>query len=327
MIDLLRAPFRKRSLAELLYALLGFPLAIPGFLYAVGMPLLSLGLALTLLGVPLFVVGMRGARGLAGMYRSVARGLLGLDVHTPPKRRRGLGVLQTVKEALTDSMGWRALLYMLIKLPLATLTLAAAATFWGYGIGLLTYPLWWHFLPSQGANGTAKHGIGVAGSLFLDTVPSALSTAIVGLIVLLVAPWVVHGLVTLDRLLIQGLLGATTLTERVRELETSRNQAVDDAAASLRRIERDLHDGTQARLVSLAMKIGLAKEELSGVRGPVDLRPGPDRDRRRPPEREGGPHRSARPGPGHPSAGTRPWPRRGARDAGRAVTRTRRARC
>ncbi len=193
MIDLLRAPFRKRSLAELLYALVGFPLAIPGFLYAVGMPLLSLGLALTLLGVPLFVVGMRGARGLAGMYRSVARGLLGLDVHTPPRRRRGLGVLQTIKEALTDSMGWRALLYMLIKLPLATLTLVAAATFWGYGLGLLTYPLWWHLLPNQGANGTAKHGIGVAGSLFLDTVPSALSTAIVGLIVLLVAPWVVHG--------------------------------------------------------------------------------------------------------------------------------------
>jgi signal transduction histidine kinase len=272
MIDILRAPFRKRSLAELLYALLGFPLAIPGFLYAVGMPLLSLGLALTLLGVPLFVVGMRGARGLAGMYRSVARGLLGLDVTTPPRRRRGLGVLQTIKEALTDSMGWRALLYMLIKFPLAALTLAATAVFWGYGLGLLTYPAWWHLLPtSSGANGTAKHGIGVAGSLFLDTVPSALSTAIVGFIILLIAPWVVHGLVKLDRLLIQGLLGATTLTERVRDLEQSRNQAVDDAAASLRRIERDLHDGTQARLVSLAMKIGLAKEELSGLRGPVDL--------------------------------------------------------
>ena len=272
MIEILRAPFRKRSLAELLYALLGLPLAIPGFLFAIGMPLLSLGLALTLLGVPIFVLGMRGARGLAGMYRSVARGLLGLDVTAPPPRRRGLSVFQTVTEALTDSMGWRALLYMLIKLPLAIVTVAAAAVLWSYGLGLLTYPIWWRLLPTQaGTNGTAKHSIGVAGSVFLDTVPSALSTAIVGLIVLLVAPWVVHGLVTLDRLLIQGLLGATTLTERVRDLELSRNQAIDDAAASLRRIERDLHDGTQARLVSLAMKIGLAKEELSGVRGPVDM--------------------------------------------------------
>jgi signal transduction histidine kinase len=89
--------------------------------------------------------------------------------------------------------------------------------------------------------------------------------------VLMCAPWVVRGLVQLDRLLVSGLLGATTLTERVRDLEHIRTQTVDDAAARLRRIERDLHDGTQARLVALAMKIGLAKEELAGVNGPVDL--------------------------------------------------------
>ena len=53
-------------------------------------------------------------------------------------------------------------------------------------------------------------------------------------------------------------------SERVHELETTRAQVVDDSAARLRTIERDLHDGAQAQLVAVAMKLGLAKEKLGG---------------------------------------------------------------
>ncbi|HEY0719286.1 MAG TPA: histidine kinase [Streptosporangiaceae bacterium] len=62
--------------------------------------------------------------------------------------------------------------------------------------------------------------------------------------------------------------------QRVRELEQSRDHVVDDAAARLRRIERDLHDGPQAQLVAVAMKLGLAREKLAGAvagAGPADL--------------------------------------------------------
>ena len=52
---------------------------------------------------------------------------------------------------------------------------------------------------------------------------------------------------------------------RVRELEQSRAHVVDDSAARLRRIERDLHDGAQAQMVAVAMKLGLAKEKLGGT--------------------------------------------------------------
>jgi signal transduction histidine kinase len=52
---------------------------------------------------------------------------------------------------------------------------------------------------------------------------------------------------------------------RVRELEQSRSHVVDDSAARLRRIERDLHDGAQAQMVAVAMKLGLAKEKLCGT--------------------------------------------------------------
>ena len=62
--------------------------------------------------------------------------------------------------------------------------------------------------------------------------------------------------------------------QRVRELEESRANLVEDSAARLRRIERDLHDGAQAQMVAVAMKLGLAREKLGGAldgTGPADL--------------------------------------------------------
>jgi signal transduction histidine kinase len=55
------------------------------------------------------------------------------------------------------------------------------------------------------------------------------------------------------------------LPQRIRELEQSRARVVDDSVARLRRIERDLHDGAQAQMVAVAMKLGLAREKLGGT--------------------------------------------------------------
>ena len=55
------------------------------------------------------------------------------------------------------------------------------------------------------------------------------------------------------------------LPQRIRELEQSRARVVDDSAARLRLIERDLHDGAQAQMVAVAMKLGLAREKLAGT--------------------------------------------------------------
>jgi signal transduction histidine kinase len=67
------------------------------------------------------------------------------------------------------------------------------------------------------------------------------------------------------------LLTPDAMTTRVRTLEHARAQTLDASAATLRQIERDLHDGTQAQLVALAMRLGLAKEKLAE-------RPGRDLD-------------------------------------------------
>ncbi|MFD4504460.1 sensor histidine kinase [Streptomyces sp. NPDC058457] len=78
-----------------------------------------------------------------------------------------------------------------------------------------------------------------------------------------VLPFVARGLANVDRAMVRGLLSPSDeLERRIAELESDRGVVVDAAAADLRRIERDLHDGAQARLVNLAMGLGLAKEKL-----------------------------------------------------------------
>ncbi|WP_407286953.1 sensor histidine kinase [Streptomyces sp. BP-8] len=76
-------------------------------------------------------------------------------------------------------------------------------------------------------------------------------------------PWVARWLSNVDRAMVRGLLSPSDeLERRIAELESDRVTVTDTAAADLRRIERDLHDGAQARLVALAMGLGLAKEKL-----------------------------------------------------------------
>ncbi|WP_043264927.1 sensor histidine kinase [Streptomyces sp. CT34] len=78
-----------------------------------------------------------------------------------------------------------------------------------------------------------------------------------------VLPWLARWLSNVDRAMVRGLLSPSDeLERRIAELESDRVAVTDTAAADLRRIERDLHDGAQARLVALAMGLGLAKEKL-----------------------------------------------------------------
>ncbi|WP_327168607.1 sensor histidine kinase [Streptomyces subrutilus] len=78
-----------------------------------------------------------------------------------------------------------------------------------------------------------------------------------------VLPYVTRLLANADRAMVRGLLSPSDdLERRIAELESDRTVVVDTSAADLRRIERDLHDGAQARLVALAMGLGLAKEKL-----------------------------------------------------------------
>jgi signal transduction histidine kinase len=90
-----------------------------------------------------------------------------------------------------------------------------------------------------------------------------------GLLLIFVAPWVARGMAQVDTAAARVLLGPTRADE-VRRLAASRAAAVSAADAERRRIERDLHDGTQQRLVSMAMRLGLALATLDDL--PDDAR-------------------------------------------------------
>ncbi|MFF8698325.1 sensor histidine kinase [Streptomyces albidoflavus] len=204
-----------RTWREVAYLLANLPCTIVGFVYAVTLLALGGGLAVTVIGLPLLALALGGARLLGRFERGRARRLLGVRVDEPSRLPRGNGGgLSGVWQALRDPVGWRAMLFSLMRLP------------WG----VLTFSL-----------------------------------TLVGLLVLWpVLPFLVRLLADADRAMVRGLLSPSDeLERRIAELESDRGVVVDTAAADLRRIERDLHDGAQARLVNLAMGLGLAKEKLA----------------------------------------------------------------
>ncbi|MEV3991998.1 sensor domain-containing protein [Streptomyces sp. NPDC049837] len=260
----LRAPFEARTWREFGYLLIGLPLSILYFGLSIAMVSLGAGLVVTFLGIPVLAAALAMCRGFGTVERVRARGLLGVDVAdpSPVRSRSGGGLMGWVGGVLKSGESWRHFLYSLVHMPWAIFAFTVAVVFWTYGWGLLTYPLWrWVFPVYAGVDGLQLYGDGTH-SFYLDSPVEMAVTSLFGLFFVLVTPWVIRALTTVDRLLITGLLSPSRLASRVSELESDRGVVVDTAAADLRRIERDLHDGAQARLVALAMDLGLAKEKL-----------------------------------------------------------------
>ncbi|MFH8403262.1 sensor histidine kinase [Streptomyces sp. NPDC018019] len=261
----LRAPFSGRTWREFLYLLLSLPVSILMFGYAITMTSVSAGLLVTFLGIPLLAGALIGCRGMGTLERVRARALLGLDVdHPEPIRPAKPGFMSWVGAVLKSGASWRHLLYSVLHFPWALFAFCFSVTFWAMGWSLLLYPAWqWTFPSYLDQPGIQLWGNGYGDGIYLDT-PAGMAVASgLGLILVLAGPWVIRGLAHVDRVLVHGLLGPSPLATRVTELETDRGVVVDTAADDLRRIERDLHDGAQARLVALAMDLGLAKEKLA----------------------------------------------------------------
>ncbi|WP_407286954.1 sensor histidine kinase [Streptomyces sp. BP-8] len=260
-----RAPFSGRTWREFLYLFLSLPMSIVMFTYAIAVISLGAGLLVTFLGIPLLAGGLAGNRGLGSVERARARGLLALDVADPePVRPSKPGVMGWVGAVLKSGVSWRHLLYSLLHFPWAVFSFVLSVTFWTIGWALLAYPLWrWTFPAYLDQPGIQMWGDGSGNGFYLDTTAEIWITSGMGLLLVLAGPWVIRGLTQVDRVMVHGLLGPSSLATRVVELESDRGVVVDTAAADLRRIERDLHDGAQARLVSLAMDLGLAKEKLA----------------------------------------------------------------
>jgi signal transduction histidine kinase len=282
----LSAPFTARSRRELLFCLAGLPFLVPvpvlaffavaALVWDVIYPhtpnlswpdLLAGGIAA--IGVAAALVGTGAARGLGGLWRKLAAGLLGLRVAPlPPRPARSTTGWSA---ALRDGPGWRAVAYLMLKLPVGLLALGALF-YWVDGLVNLSFPFWWVSFRNAPAGGhlspvpvLTSLSYGGHSTFYVTTFGGSLAAFAVGVEMLLVAPWLTRAIVLLDRWLITGLLGPGRLAQRVHDLEQRRALAVDDQAAVLRRLERNLHDGAQIRLATLAMNLGLAKEKLGAA--------------------------------------------------------------
>ncbi|MFJ8012809.1 sensor histidine kinase [Streptomyces sp. NPDC096339] len=260
----LRAPVEGRTWREFGYLLIGLPLSTVYFSLAITGVSLGAGLLVTFLGIPVLAGLLATCRGFGHLERARVRHLLRVDIAAPARIRAGKsGPLAAMGALLKSGSAWRHVLYSVIHFPWAVFGFCMALTFWAYGWGFLLYPLWFWVFPAY----TGQAGLIVFQnddySFVLDSPLAIALTSVAGLAITLATPWVIRALATVDRVLVVGLLGASRLDHRVSELESDRGVVVDTAAADLRRIERDLHDGAQARLAALAMDLGLAKQKLA----------------------------------------------------------------
>ncbi|MFJ1863818.1 sensor histidine kinase [Streptomyces sp. NPDC088097] len=259
----LLAPVSGRTWREFGYLLLGLPLSTLYFSLTIAGVSLGAGLLVTFLGVPVLAGVLAMCRGFGQVERARVRGLLRVPVADPaPIRARKSGAMPALGALLKSGSAWRHALYSVIHFPWAVFAFCLAVTLWACGWAYLLYPLWFWVFPAF----TDQPGLQLFRNddyaFYLDSPLAIAATSLTGLALTLATPWVLRALTTVDRVLVAGLLGPSRLDSRVTELESDRGVVVDTAAADLRRIERDLHDGAQARLSALAMDLGLAKEKL-----------------------------------------------------------------
>lgn len=248
----LLTPLRAPAWRTYLYFVLVSVLAIVGVVFIFCAGLASGLLIVTLVGIPLLALVVMSGRAWNRLYRSLAR-LVDVTIDAPPQFVRPAGRLQTVAAALTDAVGWRSLgflaLHSVLMTPIGYFVLVGVAM----SAVLVVSPVVWL------AVGEPFVTLGEP----VDSLPAYLLLSVGGVAGLYGLGWLMLGLGRAHAWLARALLGPTERERRVGQLERARADVVDDSVTTLRRVERDLHDGTQARLITVAMALARAEEHFA----------------------------------------------------------------
>jgi signal transduction histidine kinase len=262
---------RRRSLGAFLvqllrdgaYLLVSLPLGVLLFSVAVAGWSTALSTLLTFIGVPVAVLTIAALRGLARVERHRAAFVLREPVPEHylvplPLRKddwRSIGAIwEWFKGLFQDRQMWRDLLYALLLLPVGVIGFTVLVIAVTITVGFISFPAWWWALPDGWDSGAWT----------IDTWNEAWIIMAAGIVLLPIAALMVRGTAAASAGLACGLLAPTRkeLERRVERLRETRAGAVDAARLELERIERDLHDGAQARLVAVAMGLGRAEQKL-----------------------------------------------------------------
>jgi signal transduction histidine kinase len=254
-------PFRKRSWAELGFFLSSSALACVAAFALGALAVAGVTLTVVFVGILILAGGLLAARGLGGWQRALARLMLGEEISEPGPLSPRPGFFGWLRASLGDLAAWRAVGYFVAKVPLTIFGVWFALSIWIEALFGIASPL-------TGRTGSVRFG--AFGRLLgpgynggpAPGVATHIGVFITAVLLLFIAPWTMRLVVYLDRRMMYLLLGPDASASRLRSLEESRSKTLDAATQTLRRIERNLHDGTQAQLVALAMRLGQAKEKL-----------------------------------------------------------------
>jgi signal transduction histidine kinase len=260
-----RVPWSPRAWSQALYLTGGIPAQLAPLLLAVVPAIMihprwprlflavAAGLAVVFLAVPL----------LTAMQRHRLRATAGVVIPPQPAipdRLSPQGVVAAGRSPAT----WRQLGYHLLAGPALA---AGAVTVFGVWLAGVLYTLVYAYAWTLPAGSLLQRGQSspLPGHLPpFSYIPMDAYLTACGIVLLAAAPWLTAAVGTLDARAARALLGpsrAEELEHQVEHLAETRAGVVDAADAERRRLERDLHDGTQQRLVSLAMRLGMARAE------------------------------------------------------------------
>jgi len=251
----------RRVMLESAYNLSAFFIALAAFVLVVVN--LTLGLVLTVFvgGVLLLALAVNVARGIARLERFRLRTMLGREAATPVYLcgRPDQGFWRRSLTPLRDPQSWLDAGWSILGLVTGTLAFAVTLTWWvGTVIGL-TYWFWQRWIPTNGNDKGLAELLGYGEG---RTAESWVNLA-VGAAFLLTLPVVVRLAAAVHASLASVLLSSRAeLQHEVVRVETGRDAARMAEAASLRRLERDIHDGPQQRLIRLSMDLGRARRQL-----------------------------------------------------------------
>ncbi|MFB4319458.1 sensor histidine kinase [Actinomadura sp. 21ATH] len=240
----------RRSAAATAYLVAGLRTALPSMLGLLALPFAGL-LALLFVVLPWLPGLLRPVRTLAAIERRRAGRALGREIPEPYPAAEG-PTLERAVRLLRDPSTWRDLAWMVLHGLSGLVMGVLAIALWPSIAFALSMPLWWWAAP-EGS---------VSALVVLDGWPRALTMPFLQAAVNTAALiWLLPYLARFQARLAGWLLGPSRrsrLTRRVERLTETRAEALEAHGAELRRIERDLHDGTQAQLVAVALRLGLA---------------------------------------------------------------------
>ena len=256
---LVRDLLAPRTYARIAYLLLAGVLGIVWFVSLVTVLSLGVGLAVTLVGIPILIGSVYAWGWLAEIERRAIGALTGNEIASPYRPLPEGGWWERLRARLADPATWKDLTFLFLQFPFGLLSFIIATTVLSVGVGNLTLPLWYWAIP----DGTDW---ALFGTLEVDQLGEALALVPLGALVLFVGIPALGALGRFYGAYAELLLGSNedpALTAKVSDLRDARSRIIEAADAERRRIERDLHDGAQQRLVALSLNLRMAEKRAA----------------------------------------------------------------